>query len=311
MTRAEQRKRAVKLTLPVFCGYIVLGIAFGATLAQAGYGSVWALAISTLVYAGSLQFVMVPFLAGGTSLIAVALTALMVNARHLFYGLSCIERFGRMDKRIRPYMITSLTDETYSVFCGLSNDEEDGVMFRVTLYDQIYWIVGSILGTLLAQGLPFDLTGIDFSMTALFVVICVEKALEVKNRVPMAIGTVCALAMLFLLGPSAFLAPALGLTAILLTERTTRSGRRLYSHPSAATGSSASHAAACFARFQPFRCARSCCFTFAISPESFFASMRRAGCDYKIVPQELTFRCKLDTLNKLRAEVAERQTRWF
>ena len=127
MTKAEQRKRAVKLTLPVFCGYIVLGIAFGATLAQAGYGPVWALAISTLVYAGSLQFVMVPFLAGGTSLIAVALTALMVNARHLFYGLSCIERFGRMDKRIRPYMITSLTDETYSVFCGLSGDEEDGV----------------------------------------------------------------------------------------------------------------------------------------------------------------------------------------
>lgn len=226
MTKAEQRKRAAKLTLPVFCGYIVLGIAFGATLAQAGYGPVWALAISTLVYAGSLQFVMVPFLAGGTSLIAVALTALMVNARHLFYGLSCIERFGRMDKRIRPYMITSLTDETYSVFCGLSGDEEDGVMFRVTLYDQIYWVIGSILGTLLAQGLPFDLTGIDFSMTALFVVICVEKALEMKNRVPMVIGAVCALAMLFLLGPSAFLAPALGLTAVLLTVMDIRKGVR-------------------------------------------------------------------------------------
>lgn len=226
MTKAEQRKRAVKLTLPVFCGYIVLGIAFGATLAQAGYGPVWALAISTLVYAGSLQFVMVPFLAGGTSLIAVALTALMVNARHLFYGLSCIERFGRMDKRIRPYMITSLTDETYSVFCGLSGDEEDGVMFRVTLYDQIYWVIGSTLGTLLAQGLPFDLTGIDFSMTALFVVICVEKALEMKNRVPMVIGAVCALAMLFLLGPSAFLAPALGLTAVLLTVMDIRKGVR-------------------------------------------------------------------------------------
>ena len=222
MTKTEQRKRAVKLTLPVFCGYVVLGIAFGATLAQAGYGPVWALDISTLVYAGSLQFVMVPFLAGGTSLIAVALTALMVNARHLFYGLSCVERFGR----IRPYMITSLTDETYSVFCGLSGDEEDGVMFRVTLYDQIYWVSGSILGTLLAQGLPFDLTGIDFSMTALFVVICAEKALEMKNRVPMAIGAFCALAMLFLLGPSAFLAPALGLTAVLLTVMDIRKGVR-------------------------------------------------------------------------------------
>ena len=226
MTKAEQRKRAVKLTLPVFCGYIVLGIAFGATLAQAGYGAAWALAISTLVYAGSLQFVMVPFLAGGTSLVAVALTALMVNARHLFYGLSCVRRFGRMDKRIRPYMITSLTDETYSVFCSLSDDEEDGVMLRVTLYDQIYWVVGSILGTLLAQGLPFDLTGIDFSMTALFVVICVEKALERKNRVSMAVGAVCSLTMLFLLGPGAFLAPALGLTAVLLTVTDIRKGAR-------------------------------------------------------------------------------------
>lgn len=226
MAKAEQRKRAVKLTLPVFCGYIVLGIAFGATLAQAGYGAVWALAISTLVYAGSLQFVMVPFLAGGTSLVAVALTALMVNARHLFYGLSCVQRFGGMDKRIRPYMITSLTDETYSVFCGLSDDEEDGVMLRVTLYDQIYWVVGSILGTLLAQGLPFDLTGIDFSMTALFVVICVEKALERKNHVPMAVGAVCSLTMLFLLGPGAFLAPALGLTAVLLTVTDIRKGAR-------------------------------------------------------------------------------------
>lgn len=99
-------------------------------------------------------------------------------------------------------------------------------MFRVTLYDQIYWVIGSILGTLLAQGLPFDLTGIDFSMTALFVVICVEKALEMKNRVPMAIGAFCALAMLFLLGPSAFLAPALGLTAVLLTVMDIRKGVR-------------------------------------------------------------------------------------
>ena len=103
---------AFPVTIPVFMGYLSIGMAFGLMLQAVGYGPVWALAISTLVYAGSLQFVMVPFLAGGTSLIAVALTALMVNARHLFYGLSCIERFGRMDKRIRPYMITSLRDGT-------------------------------------------------------------------------------------------------------------------------------------------------------------------------------------------------------
>ena len=99
-------------------------------------------------------------------------------------------------------------------------------MLRVTLYDQIYWVVGSILGTLLAQGLPFDLTGIDFSMTALFVVICVEKALERKSHVPMTVGAVCSLTMLFLLGPGAFLAPALGLTAVLLTVTDIRKGAR-------------------------------------------------------------------------------------
>lgn len=219
-----QRKRAVKLTLPVFCGYIFLGIAFGATLAQAGFGVAWALAISTFVYAGSLQFVMIPFLAGGTSLVAVALTALMVNARHLFYGISCIKRFGRMDGRIRPYMIFSLTDETYSVFCGMPESESDGVMLRVALYGQLYWIAGSVIGAALAQGLPFDLTGIDFSMTALFVVICVEKALKAKNRIPMLIGGGCSLAMLFLLGQSAFLAPALALTALLLTVIDVRKG---------------------------------------------------------------------------------------
>ena len=208
-------RRAAKLTLPVLCGYVFLGIAFGATLAQAGFGPAWALLISTCVYAGSLQFVMVPFLASGVSLVTVALTALMVNARHLFYGLSLIERFSKMGA-MRPYMIFSLSDETYSVYCGMSGQESDGVMLRVGLYDQLYWIAGSLIGAVLAQQLPFDLTGIDFSMTALFVVICVERAIDKSNRLPMALGAVCALLSLLLLGPDAFLLPSLILTVTLL-----------------------------------------------------------------------------------------------
>ena len=216
-------RRAAKLTLPVLCGYIFLGIAFGATLAQAGFGPSWALLISTFVYAGSLQFVMVPFLASGVSLVTVALTALMVNARHLFYGLSLIERFSKMGA-MRPYMIFSLSDETYSVYCGMSGQESDGVMLRVGLYDQLYWIAGSLIGAVLAQQLPFDLTGIDFSMTALFVVICVERAIDKSNRLPMALGAVCALLSLLLLGPERFLAPALAATALLLTVMDVRKG---------------------------------------------------------------------------------------
>ncbi|MBP3656944.1 MAG: AzlC family ABC transporter permease [Clostridia bacterium] len=210
------RLRVLRMTLPVMCGYLFLGTAFGATLAQAGFGPAWALMASGLVYAGSLQFVMVPFLVSGASLLTVALTALMVNARHLFYGLSWIERFSRM-KAIRPYMIFSLTDETYSVFCSLPGEESDGVMLRIALYDQLYWVAGSVIGSLLATGLPFDLTGIDFSMTALFIVICVERALASENRLPMIVGACCSLLSLFLLGPDRFLAPALAATALLLT----------------------------------------------------------------------------------------------
>ena len=214
--RNSDRLRALRLTLPVMCGYLFLGTAFGAMLAQAGFGPAWALAASTLVYAGSLQFVMVPLMAAGTSLVTVALTALMVNARHLFYGLSYIERFSRMG-RLRPYMVFSLTDETYSVFCGMPGEESDGVMVRVALYDQLYWVAGSVAGALLASSLPVDLTGIDFSMTALFIVICVERARERGSRAAMAVGAACALVSLALLGPERFLAPALAATALALT----------------------------------------------------------------------------------------------
>ena len=215
MADSKARAKAVKLTIPVMCGYLFLGTAFGATLAQAGFGPVWALMMSGLVYAGSLQFVMVPLMASSAALVTVALTALMVNARHLFYGVSFIDRFRRMGW-LRPYMIYSLTDETYSVFCGLPNEESDGVMLRVALYDHLYWVTGSVVGAALAQQLPFDLTGIDFSMTALFIVICLERALNKADRMPVAVGFACAIVCLLLLGPDAFLAPALAATALLL-----------------------------------------------------------------------------------------------
>lgn len=214
--KGHERIRALKLTIPVMCGYLFLGTAFGATLAQAGFGPAWALMMSCLVYAGSLQFVMVPLMASGVGLVTVALTALMVNARHIFYGVSWIERFKRMG-HLRPYMIFSLTDETYSVFCGMPDAESDGVMLRVALYDQLYWIAGSVVGAALARQLPFDLTGIDFSMTALFIVICVERALNRADRLPLCIGGCCALGCLLLLGPDQFLAPSLAATALLLT----------------------------------------------------------------------------------------------
>ena len=108
----------------------------------------------------------------------------------------------------------------------MNGQESDGVMLRVGLYDQLYWIAGSLIGAVLAQQLPFDLTGIDFSMTALFVVICVERAMNRSDRLPMALGAVCALLSLLLLGPEQFLAPALAATALLLTVMDAHKGAK-------------------------------------------------------------------------------------
>lgn len=209
---------AFRQSLGVLFGYVFLGTAFGILLRQAGFGALWSLAFSGLVYAGSLQFVLAGFLAAPTALPTVALMSLFINARHLFYGLSFIERFRSMGKK-RPYMIFSLTDETYSVLCGIdevpAGVDKNGAMFLVALLDQLYWVAGSLLGTL-AGGLPLDFTGIDFSMTALFLVIFLEQWQGAKSHLPALLGLGCGAAFLLALGPDHFLPPALCATVALL-----------------------------------------------------------------------------------------------
>lgn len=213
---------AFRQSLGVLFGYVFLGTAFGILLRQAGFGALWSLAFSGLVYAGSLQFVLAGFLAAPTALPTVALMSLFINARHLFYGLSFIERFRSMGKK-RPYMIFSLTDETYSVLCGMdevpAGVEKNGAMFLVALLDQLYWVAGSLLGTF-AGGLPLDFTGIDFSMTALFLVIFLEQWRGAKSHLPALLGLGCGAVFLLALGPDNFLLPALCTTvAVLLLAR--------------------------------------------------------------------------------------------
>ena len=213
---------AFRQSLGVLFGYVFLGTAFGILLRQAGFGALWSLAFSGLVYAGSLQFVLAGFLAAPTALPTVALMSLFINARHLFYGLSFIERFRSMGKN-RPYMIFSLTDETYSVLCGMdevpAGVDKNGAMFLVALLDQLYWVAGSLLGTF-AGGLPLDFTGIDFSMTALFLVIFLEQWRWAKSHLPALLGLCCAGVFLLVLGADNFLLPALCTTvAVLLLAR--------------------------------------------------------------------------------------------
>ena len=152
-------KYAFKQSIPIMAGYIVLGMGFGVLLEAKGYGVLWAIAMSVFIYAGSMQYVAIRFaFTGGASVIAVALMTLMVNARHLFYGISMLDKYKDTGK-YKPYLILALTDETYSLVC--SGEIPDGVdrnkyYFLVSLFDQIYWVLGSVAGSVLGSVLNFN-----------------------------------------------------------------------------------------------------------------------------------------------------------
>ena len=208
---------AVPYTIPVMLGYLFLGAAFGVLIAENGFSVLWAFLMSTFIYAGSMQFASISLMTSAFSPVSAFLLTLMVNARHLFYGLSFIERFRSMGKK-RPYMIFSLTDETYSVLCGMqppAGVNEQDAMFLVALLDQLYWVAGSLLGAL-AGNLPLDFTGIDFSMTALFLVIFLEQWRGSKSHLPALVGLASGAVFLLWLGPDAFLLPALAVAVAVL-----------------------------------------------------------------------------------------------
>ena len=198
-------------TIPVMLGYLFLGMAFGLLLQNAGYSFLWAFLSSLIIYAGSMQFVLVTLLTGGVSLLHTALMTLFINGRHIFYGLSFVEKYKKMGKTY-PYLVFSLTDETYSVLCGTHVPEdmdEKKVFFWISFLDQCYWVLGSTLGGLAGQYITFDSTGIDFSMTALFVVIVIEQWQEKEAHMSAIIGAVCGIVFLLIFGADRFILPAL------------------------------------------------------------------------------------------------------
>ena len=214
-------KSAISDTLPVMTGYLFLGFGFGIILQQNGYGVLWAMAMSLFIYAGSMQYVGVGLLTGGVSLVTAALTTLMVNARHLFYGISMIDAYQDAGKR-KPYLIFALTDETYSLVCRKQTEREDwiGYCFLVSLLDQCYWVAGSVLGAL-AGKLPLDFTGIDFALTALFAVLLIDQIKKSKDMVPPLIGFAVTLAAVFLIPSDYVLLASLaaGVALLMLVRR--------------------------------------------------------------------------------------------
>lgn len=212
-------QQAFMKSVPVMAGYFVLGFGFGILLRNAGYGVLWALAMSLLIYAGSMQYVGVGLLSGGASVLAASVTTVMVNARHLFYSISMIARYKDAG-RYKPYLIFALTDETYALLCDGSVPEgADAGRYRflVSLFNHSYWVIGSVLGDLLASVLPFSTEGIEFSMTALFVASFAEQWITADDHIPAVTGLLSTLLCLLLFGPAQFLIPAMLLITFVLT----------------------------------------------------------------------------------------------
>lgn len=227
-------RAAFPRTLPIMAGYLFLGLAWGILLRDKGFGVEWAIMISGLVYAGSMQFVLVGLLTTAFSPITTLFMTLMVNARHLFYGLSMLGSYSKC-RKWKPYLIFSLTDETYSLVCDghvPADVDPEAYYLAVSALDQLYWVMGSVLGVLLGQILPWDLTGIDFAMTALFVVIATEQWENASKsgkpwltaHLPALLGFGLTVCSLLLVGSDKFLLLSMGLMLVCFYVQFQRRG---------------------------------------------------------------------------------------
>ena len=224
-------KKALKTvfldTVPVMTGYLFLGVSFGILLGETGYGLPWAFCMALFMYAGSAQFLSVSLLANHASLLSTGIAIFLLNARHIFYGISLIDAYKGTGKK-KPYLIFSLTDETYSLVT--QNQPPEGMKrhtycFLVSLFDHIYWVTGCVIGSLAGNIIPISFEGIDFVLTALFVTLFTEQWLSNKNHWPAVIGVVSTVLCLLIFGSDIFLIPSMVLIAILLTT-TRKTGKR-------------------------------------------------------------------------------------
>lgn len=215
---------SLQTALPVITGYIVLGVGFGILLQEKGYSVWWAMLMGVCMFAGSLQYVGIDLMASGASLISAGILSAMICARQLFYSLAMVERYRDMGKR-KPYTIFALTDETYSLLSDpVIPDDVDAKQFYfdVSLINHGAWAVGCVLGALAGSLLRFDTTGIDFVMTALFVVIFLEQWEKAKRHAPAILGVCVTVVCRLIFGAEGFLIPAmLGITAGLFAMRKT------------------------------------------------------------------------------------------
>lgn len=210
-------REALVRSLPILLSYVFISMAYGMMMADAGFPWTLALLTSLTVYTGAYQFMLISLLSGGAALPVIALTALLMNSRQAFYGLTFLDTFRAMGKW-EPYMVLTMTDETYAVNCSLPADMpgRSEVMRHVAFLSRVYWMLGTVCGALLGQALPWNLEGIDFCMTALFIIILMDQLRQASNRLPVLAGGGVAAACLFIFGGSSFILPALLATSSLL-----------------------------------------------------------------------------------------------
>ncbi|MDF2614790.1 MAG: hypothetical protein K0S71_2576 [Clostridia bacterium] len=223
MINLKQIKTALKAafphTIPVFTGFIFLGIAYGILMKSKGYGVYWTILMSLVAFAGSAQYVAITFLTSVFNPVYALLMTLMVNARHLFYGISMLDKYKDTGK-FKPYLIFALCDETFSIIC--SAEPPEGVdrnlfMFFITLLDHSYWVLGSALGGLLGSMISFNTKGLDFVLTALFIVIFVGQWKAQKNHKPAITGVLCSIICLIIFGQNSFIIPSMAAILAVLS----------------------------------------------------------------------------------------------
>ena len=211
-------KEAFKDSIPIMAGYIVLGSGFGIVASSYNYNILVPICMSLFIYAGSMEYLTLSLLSMGTSLINAAIMTVVVNLRHMFYGIAMLSKYNNLKKH-KAYTIFSLTDETFSVVVSKKlNDDlnSDEYYFYISLLDQFYWLVGTIVGYLIGNILPFSSKGVDFSMTALFICVVIGQWEENKNHFPTIIGFVVSIICLLIFGGSNFLIPSIFLICLIL-----------------------------------------------------------------------------------------------
>ncbi len=204
-------RAAFKASVPVLLGYVTIGIAFGLLLVKSGQPWWLAPLMGVVVFAGAAQFLSVGLLASGAGIAQIALVTFLINARHMVYGLSLLDRYASC-KRWKAYLVYALTDETYGILTTVeppAGADRESFYAAVSALDQSYWVLGSAIGALIGAALPFDSKGIEFALTALFIVLLIEQMRSVRRAAPYVVATIATGGALLLVGPANFLVVAI------------------------------------------------------------------------------------------------------